>query len=111
MNNSKSKTMTSLDLPRDYWELKLEPASPASAVASELFALDDPTGLFLYDDNFANGITLISDGSEDCLQEDSSMELISGEELVVEFLNLKDDGKLPKLLLINIKLMSVYLLI
>lgn len=49
--------MESLQLPRElYWDLKMEPLSPPTAAASELFALDDPTvATFLYDDNFANG--------------------------------------------------------
>ncbi|ALC39257.1 crc [Drosophila busckii] len=49
-------TMESLDLPKElYWDLKMEPASPTSAVASELFSLNEPTvSTYLYDDNFAN---------------------------------------------------------
>ncbi|KAH8376843.1 hypothetical protein KR093_001678, partial [Drosophila rubida] len=89
-------TMESLDLPKElYWGLKLEPASPPSTVASELFALDEPSATtFLYDDNFAHGISIMSDDEAESLQEAVSMELLSGEDLVVEFLDLKDEGKL-----------------
>ncbi|XP_051859169.1 activating transcription factor of chaperone isoform X1 [Drosophila albomicans] len=85
--------MESLDLPKElYWDLKLEPASPPTTVASELFSLDEPTvATFLYDDNFAHGISIMSDDEAESLQEAVSMELLSGEDLVVEFLDLKDE--------------------
>ncbi|KAH8418315.1 hypothetical protein KR222_000603, partial [Zaprionus bogoriensis] len=85
-------TMESLQLPRElYWDLKMEPASPPSVWASELFALEEPTvATILYDDNFANGITLASADEADSLQ-DASMELLNDEDLVVEFLDLKDE--------------------
>lgn len=108
--------MESLDLPQElYWDPKLEPASPPSAVASELFSLDDPTTTFLYDDNFANGqwikckriylyyicsiivgITLLSVDEADILQKAATMGLLSDEDFVVEFSDLKDEGKLTK---------------
>ncbi|XP_030561213.1 uncharacterized protein LOC115762977 isoform X1 [Drosophila novamexicana] len=85
-------TMESLDLPQElYWDPKLEPASPPSAVASELFSLDDPTTTFLYDDNFANGITLLSVDEADILQKAATMGLLSDEDFVVEFSDLKDE--------------------
>ncbi|KAL7723586.1 hypothetical protein ACLKA6_007564 [Drosophila palustris] len=91
--NTTILTMESLDLPKElYWDLKLEPASPTSAVASQLFALEDPTvATFLYDDNFANGITLMSDDDVNSFQDAVSMELLCSEDLVVEFLDMKDE--------------------
>lgn len=41
------------------------------------------------------GITLMSADEADSLQE-ASMELLNDEDLVVEFLDLKDEGKFPK---------------
>ncbi|KAH8273776.1 hypothetical protein KR044_000264 [Drosophila immigrans] len=96
MSNTSTTTMESLDLPKElYWGLKREPASPPSTVVSDLFALDEPTvATFLYDDNFAHGISIMGDDEAESLQEAVSMELLSGEDLVVEFLDLKDEGKL-----------------
>uniref|UniRef100_A0A6P4E1D2 Uncharacterized protein LOC108037049 isoform X1 n=1 Tax=Drosophila rhopaloa TaxID=1041015 RepID=A0A6P4E1D2_DRORH len=93
MDASFHQTMESLQLPKElYWDLKLEPQSPTSALSSELFSLTDSTDAeWLYDDNFANGITLI--GNEDALSlnESASLELLSDEEFVVEIFDLKDE--------------------
>lgn len=44
---------------------------------------------------FSSGITFMSAEEADSLQE-VSMELLNDEDLVVEFLDLKDEGKFPK---------------
>ncbi|KAH8255441.1 hypothetical protein KR038_003273 [Drosophila bunnanda] len=89
------QTMESLQLPKElYWDLKLEPQSPTSAAAasSDLFALTEPADAeWLYDDNFANGISLIGNGEDLTLDEAASLELLSDEELVVEIFDLKDE--------------------
>ncbi|KAI8042589.1 uncharacterized protein LOC128262500 isoform X1 [Drosophila gunungcola] len=93
MDASFHQTMESLQLPKElYWDLKLEPQSPTSALGSELFSLTDSTDAeWLYDDNFANGITLIGDEEALSLNEAGSLELLSDEELVVEILDFKDE--------------------
>ncbi|KAH8321220.1 hypothetical protein KR059_003201 [Drosophila kikkawai] len=88
------QTMESLQLPKElYWDLKLEPQSPTSAAASsDLFALTEPTDAeWLYDDNFANGISIIGNGEDLTLDEAASFELLSDEEFVVEIFDLKDE--------------------
>ncbi|KAH8285775.1 hypothetical protein KR018_002889 [Drosophila ironensis] len=93
MNASFHLTMESLELPKDlYWDLKLEPQSPTTAMACELFALSEPAdSAWLYDDNFANGITLIGEEESLALEESASLELLSDEEMVVEIFDLKDE--------------------
>ncbi|XP_034668064.1 uncharacterized protein LOC117901430 isoform X1 [Drosophila subobscura] len=89
------QTMESLDLPLElYWDLKMEPLSPTSAaVASDLFALTESTdGVWLYDDNFANGISLMGEDEEAlALDEETTLDRLGNEELTVEFLDLKDE--------------------
>lgn len=86
------QTMESLDLPKEYWDLKLEPQSPSSAVVSELFSLTETDhSMWLYDDNFANGITLIGDEETMTLNDAASLEMLSDEEFVVEIFDLKDE--------------------
>ncbi|XP_017064356.2 LOW QUALITY PROTEIN: uncharacterized protein LOC108103410 [Drosophila eugracilis] len=93
MDASFHQTMESLQLPKElYWDLKLEPQSPTSAIGSDLFSLTESTDAeWLYDTNFANGITLIGDEEALCLNEATSLELLSDEELVVEIFDLKDE--------------------
>ncbi|XP_017012766.2 cyclic AMP-dependent transcription factor ATF-4 [Drosophila takahashii] len=93
MDASFQETMESLQLPKElYWDLKLEPQSPTSALGSDLLSLTDPSDAeWLYDDNFANGITLIGDEEALSLNEAASLELLSDEELVVEIFDLKDE--------------------
>lgn len=100
-DSSYHKTMESLDL---YWDMKLEPHSPRSVVASELFSLNETTTSvpdWLCDNNFANGVTLLDDEEAKILKESESMELLSDEDLVVEFLDLGNeecllDQKVPE---------------
>ncbi|KQS61788.1 uncharacterized protein LOC6548901 isoform X2 [Drosophila erecta] len=94
MDASFYQTMESLQLPKElYWDLKLEPQSPTAVLGSDLFPLtdsDDTT--WLYDDNFANGITLIGDDEALTLNKAASLELLSEEEMmVVEIFDLKDE--------------------
>ncbi|XP_068153082.1 uncharacterized protein crc isoform X1 [Drosophila tropicalis] len=93
-NTSILLTMESLDLPRDlYWDLKQETPSPRSVVPSELFALNETTTSitdWIYDDNFANGITLIGDVEGKDQTDSDPAELLSDEDFVVEFLDLKN---------------------
>nr|AAF71697.1 CRC-D [Drosophila melanogaster] len=87
--------MESLQLPKElYWDLKMEPQSPTSVLGSDLFPLTDSNDTeWLYDDNFANGITLIGDDEALTLEEVASLQLLSDEEMVVEIFDLKDEGR------------------
>nr|NP_001260673.1 cryptocephal, isoform F [Drosophila melanogaster]AGB93208.1 cryptocephal, isoform F [Drosophila melanogaster] len=78
------QTMESLQLPKElYWDLKMEPQSPTSVLGSDLFPLTDSNDTeWLYDDNFANALTL---------EEVASLQLLSDEEMVVEIFDLKDE--------------------
>ncbi|KAH8324767.1 hypothetical protein KR074_000457 [Drosophila pseudoananassae] len=92
MDETFHQTMESLDLPKEYWDLKLEPQSPNSTVVSDLFALTEAQdSVWLYDDNFANGINLIGDEESMTLNDAASLEMLSDEELVVEIFDLKDE--------------------
>ncbi|KAH8421170.1 hypothetical protein KR009_010293 [Drosophila setifemur] len=93
MEASFQLTMESLELPKElYWDLKREPPSPTYGIASELFSLCEPTyDEWIYEDNFANGIELVCDEVSLNLIEETSMELLSEEESVVEIFDLKVD--------------------
>jgi len=97
--NSNSLTMESLALPRElYWDGKMEPTSPLS---NELFSISEPSVNWLYDDNFANGITIITDDDIELkpgMELDFPHELIDGDDIVIELCDLKKEWSDSKLL-------------
>jgi len=67
MDASFQQTMESLQLPKElYWDLKVEPQSPTSALGSDLLSFTDSVDAeWLCDDNFANGLcTLLPPSSK-----------------------------------------------
>lgn len=78
--------MESLALPAElYWDCKTEPESPLSM---ELFSMNEPAGFWLHDDDFENGIVTVSDDDFDLKP---GMELLNGDDLVLEFSDLKEE--------------------
>ncbi|CAD6997141.1 unnamed protein product [Ceratitis capitata] len=90
-SSTDNSTMASLALPPElYWDCKPEPVSPMSA---ELFTMTEPAGFWLNDDNIESEIVMVTD--ED-FELKPGMELLNGDNLVLEFCDLKEGKQLHK---------------
>ncbi|XP_004521481.1 cyclic AMP-dependent transcription factor ATF-4 [Ceratitis capitata] len=95
-SSTDNSTMASLALPPElYWDCKPEPVSPMSA---ELFTMTEPAGFWLNDDNIESEIVMVTD--ED-FELKPGMELLNGDNLVLEFCDLKEEWPEKKLPLLD----------